>query len=314
MIELTGTLKERLDQAIRLTHAEVSEEELVHFRDIYRKAGIALLPSAEEFYRQYGGVFRKQYLFLDEPRYNRDVYLDFYADGSDSEEEILRRLDDAMIDIDCVREFAKQEVCPVGDVGFYYPACVYVGADGRLYCVFEYQDEIERYHEPSEILAEQLKNHLPVGLDDYPIKTRRVYRIDSEHFSLELEADAHPGKVYRPSDPSLRVKASGDGFSGEAYLGVDKPALRAFAAQLNELCETLRGSARLTETCGKLCFVEFSAEAGGHFRVHGRLFRREPACGGAQELPFEVNLGYTELRDFAKALFGNYCGGTRKPI
>ena len=151
MIELTGTLKERLDEAIRLTRAEVSEEELAHFREIYRKAKIALLPSAEELYKQYGGVFRKQYLFLDEPRYNRDVYLDFYADSSDSEQEVLRRLDDAMLDIDCVREFARQEVCPVGDVGFYYPACVYVGADGLLYCVFEYKDEIERYREPSEI-------------------------------------------------------------------------------------------------------------------------------------------------------------------
>ena len=143
MIELSGTRRERLDQAIRLAYTEVSEAELEHFRAMYRKAGIALLPAAEALYRRYGGVFRKQYLFLDDPVYNRDVYLAFYADISDSEKEILRRFDEAMQDIDQVRAFAKQELCPIGDIGFYYPACVYVGEDGLLYCIFEYRDEIE---------------------------------------------------------------------------------------------------------------------------------------------------------------------------
>ncbi|MBE6908907.1 MAG: hypothetical protein E7474_04790 [Ruminococcaceae bacterium] len=300
MIELTGTLKERLDQAIRLTRVEVSEEKLAHFRAVYRRAGIALLPSAEEFYRQYGGVFRKQYLFLDEPRYNRDVYLDFYADSSDSEGDVLRRLDEAMIDMEQVRDFAKQDTCPVGDIGFYYPACVYVGADGLLYCVFEYKDEIEIHREPSEILEEQLRNHLPVGIDDYPIKTRRVYRIETERFSLELEADAHPGKYYRPMDPSLRVRALSGGSAGEAYLDVDKPALGAFAARLNELYETQCGSARLEDSGGAPHFVTFAAGTGSRIRVCGKL-RGDAAA-------FESELDRTELKDFAKALFSCFGG------
>ena len=177
MIELTGTKKERIEQAIRLAHTEVREDELAHFRETYRKVGIPLLPSAEAFYRKYGGVFRKQYLFLDDPKYNRDVSLDFYTDISDSEQEVIRRFEEAMSEIDMVRDYAKQDVCPVGDIGFYYPACVYIGADGLLYCVFEYKEEIEIHREPSEILAEQLGNHLPVGLDDYPVKTQPLHRI-----------------------------------------------------------------------------------------------------------------------------------------
>ena len=50
MIELTGSLKERLDEAIRLAHTDVSDEEIEHFRSLYKKAQIPLLPSAEDFY------------------------------------------------------------------------------------------------------------------------------------------------------------------------------------------------------------------------------------------------------------------------
>ena len=37
----------------------------------------------------------------------------------------------------------EQEVCPIGEIGYYYPAEVFVGGNGLLYCVYSYQDEIE---------------------------------------------------------------------------------------------------------------------------------------------------------------------------
>ena len=59
VIELTGTKKERIDEAFRLAYNEVSNQALEHFREVYEKVGIRLLPSAERLYKQYGGVFRK---------------------------------------------------------------------------------------------------------------------------------------------------------------------------------------------------------------------------------------------------------------
>ncbi len=29
----------------------------------------------------------------------------------------------------------EQEVCPIGEIGYYYPAEVFVGGNGLLYCV-----------------------------------------------------------------------------------------------------------------------------------------------------------------------------------
>ena len=72
-----------------------------------------------------------------------------------------------MDDIDRVKEFAGQEVCPLGDMGFYYPPVVYVGEDGHLYCVYEYKEEIDVFSAPEDIFADQLSNHMPVALKEY---------------------------------------------------------------------------------------------------------------------------------------------------
>ena len=65
-IELTGTKKKRIDEAFRLAYTDVSDQEIKHFREVYEKVGIRLLPAAERLYEQYGGVFRNHYIELDE--------------------------------------------------------------------------------------------------------------------------------------------------------------------------------------------------------------------------------------------------------
>ena len=168
VIELTGTKKERLDEAFRMAYTDVSDNELEHFREVYEKVGIRLLPAAERLYKDYGGVFRNHYINLDAPEYNSDLFLLFYADLGETRwpNEIERRFEEAMIDIGVVKEFAGQEVCPVGDIGFYYPPIVYVGENGRLYCLYEYKEDIDIFPTPEEIIADQLSNHMPVSLKE----------------------------------------------------------------------------------------------------------------------------------------------------
>ena len=50
MIELSGTLIERLNEAIRLVCTPVSEKEVAGFIALYEKAGIELLPSAIDYF------------------------------------------------------------------------------------------------------------------------------------------------------------------------------------------------------------------------------------------------------------------------
>ena len=166
LIELSGTKIERIAQAVRLAYTDVSDQEIKHFEEVYEKLGIRLLPAAKRLYTQYGGVFRNHYIELDEPQYNGDIFLFFYADLVETRwpNEMERRFEEAMSDIDIVRERAGQEVCPVGDIGFYYPPIVYVGEDGHLYCLYEYKEEIDIFCTPEEIIANQLSNHMPKAI------------------------------------------------------------------------------------------------------------------------------------------------------
>ncbi len=72
--------------------------------------------------------------------------------------------------IDRAKAVAKQKVCPVAQIGYYYPADVYIGEDGLLYCLYEFKEEIEVFHTPSEILESYLKNNNPVGIEKRDIE------------------------------------------------------------------------------------------------------------------------------------------------
>ena len=62
MIELNGTLKERVEEAIRLVCTEVTPEEVDNFCALYEKAGIKLFPASIEFFKKY--IFLWEWLFI----------------------------------------------------------------------------------------------------------------------------------------------------------------------------------------------------------------------------------------------------------
>ena len=168
-IELNGTLRERVDQAVKLSRSDVSEEEIGRFCSVYAEAGIPLLPSAVRFYKTWGGIFRTHRLALSDPLYDRDVSWFFYAGSGNSPQEkkeaIQRLRDAAEFGLEEAREFAQQEVSPLGEFGFYYPPAVYIDPKGKLYCIFEYKEEMEVFLCPEEILASQLGRLMPAGLE-----------------------------------------------------------------------------------------------------------------------------------------------------
>lgn len=159
-IELTGTQEERWKQAVCLAYTDVTDEELENFHTVYKEAGINILPSAEELFKKYGGTFRTL-----RPIFNQDVCTSEFEWGFTAnltfvkwagKGEAIGGLKEMMEEADEVRKFAGQEICPVGMFGYYYPPEVYVGEDGRLYCVYDYTDQISVFNTPEEIVKDQI--------------------------------------------------------------------------------------------------------------------------------------------------------------
>lgn len=156
MTELTGTLRQRIDAAMRWNSGAVSHDDVLHFCGVYRAAGIELLPSAMELYKQYGHMFREHALIFEDAGYNGEFVFVFYSDLPVSDRKKIRTLQEALAAMDSVYAFAGQQTCPIGEIGFYYPPIVYIGEDGTLYCVHDYEDEIRVYGTPEDIMEYEL--------------------------------------------------------------------------------------------------------------------------------------------------------------
>ncbi len=159
MIELQGTLIERLEQAINLVCSEVTNEEAEHFLRIYEKAGITPSLSAVEFFKKYGGAYRDNYIVLPDSKHNKDIFFKCYGKYEDGDLEYAAQY------MDVVKEVAKQDVCPVALIGYQSPADVFIDEAGLLYCMYEFKEEIDVFRSPAEILELYLKNDVPIGVD-----------------------------------------------------------------------------------------------------------------------------------------------------
>ncbi|EJP19495.1 hypothetical protein HMPREF1142_2317 [Peptostreptococcaceae bacterium AS15] len=166
MLKLKGSLRQRIDTAMSIANVPVNIEDLNSFVELYFKANIKLLSSAKDFYSKYGGAFSRIWFEFEDSAYNKEFIFLFYSNLTISELEKIKRLKDTAMDNDMVEQFAGQEVCPVAEIGFYYPACVFIGENSLLYCIHEYEDEIRIFEKPEDILEYELSAHIPIGLTD----------------------------------------------------------------------------------------------------------------------------------------------------
>lgn len=43
------------------------------------------------------------------------------------------------------RAYAGEHIVMVGKIGYYYPACVWIGDSGKLYCTHDYDDAVMEF-------------------------------------------------------------------------------------------------------------------------------------------------------------------------
>lgn len=77
-----------------------------------------------------------------------ELYKAYYDKGTSAGKRIC---EDAL----AAKATAGTEVSPVGIIGYYYPATVYVAENGMLYCVHEYESDF--------VYLQMLKKFLPMN-------------------------------------------------------------------------------------------------------------------------------------------------------
>ena len=60
-------------------------------------------------------------------------------------------------DLAKIEEVAGQKCQPIGHIGYYYPAEVWISEYGKLYARYEYQDEIECFPDVFALIERELR-------------------------------------------------------------------------------------------------------------------------------------------------------------
>ena len=56
-----------------------------------------------------------------------------------------------------IEQFANEACQPIGHIGYYYPAEVWISQHGKLYAKYEYQDEIECFSDIHALIERELR-------------------------------------------------------------------------------------------------------------------------------------------------------------
>lgn len=124
------------------------------------------------------------------------------------------------------------------------------------------------------------------------------FKLESHSFSLLLKAKVFCSDMY--NNTLLEITLNSDGFSACTTMDIDFNEFKNFAVKINDLYETLRGNAAITEPYGEQ-IIHFSADEKGCINVSGILH----SCGKNghyQSLKFENSFDQTFLRPFAVSL------------
>ena len=167
ILKLHGTIEEKINTMLEnagwYAGRRVNIDDAVRYYDKY---GLVLSEKAKSFISEYYGLADDWYfdtsnidrapdfefnLFPYPKSYATDV-VDFMYD--DDEGEVDSEEYAAVKAID-------KNACMVGEIGYYYPARVWIGDSGALLCTHEYDDEVHVFNDITELIRHEILGHEP---------------------------------------------------------------------------------------------------------------------------------------------------------
>ena len=161
-VRLQGSKRERVIKALELAGWYPGRSvDITKVERYYEKCGVELNEGARRFFREYHGLAESWWIdndykpntasdFSFEPVPNGD-YLqpkDFMFDGADykvpSEEFVA------------IEQLAGEPVVYVGDIGYYYPARVWVSESGKIYATHEYDSAVHSFAAIADLVEWEL--------------------------------------------------------------------------------------------------------------------------------------------------------------
>ncbi len=161
---LRGSRLERIFQALRKAGWYPGRRvDISNVLNYYQKQNVPLNAPSVSFYEEYYGIASQWYimhtdlersspafdflLFPQLPEYRTNLK-DFMYDDPDDSIESGR--------YSAAKACAGEPIVMVGEIGYYYPAQVWIADSGKLYCTHEYHEQVLAFDNVIELIQHEL--------------------------------------------------------------------------------------------------------------------------------------------------------------
>ena len=126
----------------------------------YADHGVPMMKTTQRFYRKYFGLCYEWYLAQKKLKWAADfefALFPYLVNGIKNHLEDAYFRDMSGCELAEIEQAAGQKCQPIGHIGYYYPAEVWISEYGKLYAKYEYQDEIECFPDVFALIERELR-------------------------------------------------------------------------------------------------------------------------------------------------------------
>lgn len=175
-IKLVGSKRDQIYAMLSLAgwyenrQVDISEAE-----SYYRSVEIEMFDSIKSFYREFYKIINKWYIKVENPNHAADFEFSLFPDKTGYLEIKDYMYDDAdykvlSAEYKDVLSFAKENCVMVGNIGYYYPARVWMDKYGRFYTTHEYADNVKAFSSVIELIEYELSR---IEIDSVMMKIKK---------------------------------------------------------------------------------------------------------------------------------------------
>ena len=144
---ISGDLKSKVKQLMEYAGwYEGRKVDISIAEQYYADHGVPMMKTVQRFYRKYFGLCCEWYLEQKKMNWAADfefALFPYLVNGIKDHLEDAYFRDMSGCELAEIEQAAGERCQPIGHIGYYYPAEVWISEYGKLYAKYEYQDEIE---------------------------------------------------------------------------------------------------------------------------------------------------------------------------
>lgn len=127
----------------------------------YSDRGVEMMKTTKRFYCKYFGLCCQWYFTRGGMQRAADFEFGLFPyliNGIKNHLEDDYFRDMLGCELEQIEQVAGEQCQPIGVIGYYYPAQVWISEHGKLYAKYEYQDKIECFPDVFTLIERELKN------------------------------------------------------------------------------------------------------------------------------------------------------------